>query len=433
MMISGWGRFPKKDARITPMPHSSQSTELSALLDTGSVIARGLGRSYGDSALADTCIDSTHYNHYISFDESSGLLTCTSGVTLKDIIDTFLPRGWFLAVVPGTQYVTVGGAIASDVHGKNHHRDGCFSRYVKQIELCLDNDHHILCSEEENTELFHATCGGMGLTGIIRSASIQLRRVDSAFIDETVVKTRDLTETIERFEEHASSTYSVAWIDCLAQRQKLGRSIISLGEHSANESLNHPQQRQLHTPFDFPNFALNKFSIKCFNELYYHKAPSRDITRQQPLKSYFFPLDTVTDWNRIYGTRGFCQFQCAVPKAEGAQAIKKLLSVISNNQSASFLAVLKSLGAANHNPLSFPLEGYTLALDFSATPENIKLLQQLNTMTADLGGRVYLTKDSTLSPELFQKMYPRYTDVEKLRKTHQIKYSSLQSRRLEIT
>ncbi len=433
MIISGWGQYPKKDADIAQLQHPHQLAELSSLPPKESIVARGKGRSYGDSALANTCIDTTHYNYYISFDENTGLLNCTAGVTLKDIIDTFLPRGWFLAVAPGTQYVTVGGAIASDVHGKNHHRDGCFSRYVRQIKLHLGEDRHILCSEQENTELFHATCGGMGLTGVITSATIQLKRVESAFINETVVRTRDLDETLERFERHASSTYSVAWIDCLARKQALGRSIITLGEHATSGSLNHPKQNQLHTPFNFPSIALNKLSIKCFNELYYRKAPSQEITRSRPLKSYFFPLDSITDWNRIYGARGFCQFQCAIPKADGALAIKKLLSAITDCQSASFLAVLKSLGKENGNPLSFPLEGYTLALDFAATIENIELLHKLNTMTSDLGGKVYLTKDSTLTPTLFREMYPKASELEKLRKTHRIRHASLQSRRLEIT
>ncbi|HHT00626.1 MAG TPA: FAD-binding oxidoreductase, partial [Thiomicrospira sp.] len=313
-------------------------------------VARGLGRSYGDSSLAEHSINLSKLDHFISFNENTGDLTCSAGVSFAEILRVFVPKGWFLPVTPGTQFVTVGGAIASDVHGKNHHLDGAFSEHVSAIRLCLGNGEVIDCSATINQTLFLATCGGMGLTGVILQATFKLIPIESSYIDETTYKTANLEETLEKFEQHDASTYSVAWIDCLATGKDLGRSLLMIGEHStpkedtAENPLHIPPHSKLNMPLDLPSFTLNSVSVKAFNTLYYGKVRKLESQRNVHYAPFFYPLDSIQNWNRMYGKNGFVQYQFVIPKSAGMIGLTKILTEIVQSKRGSFLAVLKVFG-----------------------------------------------------------------------------------------
>lgn len=413
MLISGWGNYPKVNARVHKTDSAEQAKEL--LHDVDSCITRGLGRSYGDSSLSENVLLTSKLNRMLSFDVKKGILSSESGVNLEEILDTFVPRGWFLPVTPGTKFVTLGGAIASDVHGKNHHKVGSFSDHLISMDVMTSEGKIVSCSKTVNAELFKATCGGMGLTGIILNASFKLNRIETAYIRQTTIQSRNLDETMDLFEKNGNVTYSVAWIDCLSKNEKLGRSILMLGEHadagdikdltiSAN-ALVLKKKNNLNIPVNFPNSILNCVTARCFNFFYYHKHPNRKSESIVDYDSFFYPLDRIHNWNRIYGERGFTQYQLVLPYDTSKEGLKKILMSISNYGSGSFLAVLKLFGKENDNLLSFPMAGYTLALDFPITPGLFPFLDELDKVVLDYGGRLYLSKDVRMSRDMFIKSY----------------------------
>ncbi|MBN1516203.1 FAD-binding oxidoreductase [Candidatus Sumerlaeota bacterium] len=430
--ISGWGRYPVVNAATFSFETPGQLSE--HLARPGAMIPFGMGRSYGDSALCEQIVCTRRARSIESFDPETGVVVCDAGVSLAELIDVFLPRGWFLSITPGTKYITVGGAIASDVHGKNHHSAGCFSACVDWFELMLPDGSVTRCSAKKNAELFRATCGGMGLTGVIVRAQVRLQPVPSAMIDQTIVKARNLEEAFELFEQYSSWTYSVAWIDCLAQGNHLGRSLLMVGEHAGNQPLRLLPNRKLNVPVDFPAFTLNSLSVSLFNSLYYAKTFGRMTQNQTAIDPFFYPLDAIHNWNRIYGKPGFTQYQFVLPRAASYDGLKQILTRIAASGQGSFLAVLKLFGAENDNYLSFPMEGYTLALDFKITPQLFPLLDTLDEMVHEIGGRVYLTKDARLRPDTFRQGYPGLEDFMKVRRQYGLpeKMQSLQSRRLNL-
>lgn len=430
--IHGWGRYPIIAARFATAQSNSNAAAL--IVQSGPIIARGLGRSYGDSALSTNILDTRTLNHLLHFDQSSGIVNCQAGVSLADLLDVFVPYGWFLPVTPGTCFVTVGGAIASDVHGKNHHIDGCFSSHVLDLKLMLACGDILTCSSNENVELFWATCGGMGLTGIILEARIQLRRISSAQIDETTLKAANIEEALMLFDENAGSTYSVAWIDCLQRGAKLGRSLIMLGEHSSLGDLIAKSRKKITLPIDMPEFLLNRYSIAAFNALYYRRVRTPRQHRVVHYQHFFYPLDSIHHWNRLYGKRGFVQYQFVIPKAAGTAAMRDILERISQSGRGSFLAVLKAFGKGNSNYLSFPCEGYTLALDFKLERGVFELLNELDQRVLDCGGRLYLTKDARMSELTFKQSYPKWEQFQQVRECYGAmhKFTSLQSQRLGL-
>lgn len=432
MELTGWGRYPRIQAVVRSFDTTAQAVEL--IKNDETIIPFGMGRSYGDSALNSHVISSHRCNKFLNFDDQRGVLTCESGTTLADIIIVFLPRGWFLSVTPGTKYITVGGAIASDVHGKNHHKSGCFSEFVLSFDLMLASGLILHCSREENEDLFHATCGGMGLTGVILTATIQLQAVPSAFIRQTVIKCRNLKETFASFEKYQSTTYSVGWIDCLAKGDHVGRSVLMIGEHADSGGFILPDPREMSLRFDFPHFILNRVSVSLFNQIYYQMHPSLAENRQVSLNTFFYPLDQIHHWNRMYGRRGFTQYQLVLPKASSYSGIKAIQKRVAAAGLGSFLAVLKLLGHENDNYLSFPLEGYTLTLDFKIEPRLFPFLEELDRIVLDYGGRLYLTKDVRMTKEMFEKGYSRRRQFSSVRQHWKLneKFSSLQSIRLEI-
>lgn len=413
MMLSGWGRFPQ---HLCKVHQPGSEAELCALLALGPRIARGNGRGYGDCATQrNGTLDMRRFNRMLAFDDERGQLVSEAGVLLSDVIATFLPRGWFPAVTPGTKFVTIGGMVAADVHGKNHHRDGAFGRFVDWIDLMGEDGEVTRCFPHDNGELFAWTLGGMGLTGIILRVAFRLRRVESAYIRQTTLPAKDLDSVMALFEEHAQSTYSVAWIDCLHRGTGLGRSALMLGEHARIADLPDPRRaapfavsarRTRRVPFDLPQAALNRMTVKAFNALYYRNARGSAGDRLVDWDSYFYPLDAVLEWNRIYGARGFMQFQCALPLDSAHAGLTALLDAIASSGEGSFLSVLKRMGA-EHGRFSFPLEGYTLALDFPFTEATARLLERLDAITLDHGGRFYLAKDSRMSAATLRRADPR--------------------------
>lgn len=413
MILSSWGRYPVIAGEITT-PGSIQSFAQHITQDQP-LIARGNGRSYGDSALSSSMISTLACDHFTSFDEATGLLTCESGVLLSDIIAAFLPRGWFLSVTPGTKLITVGGAIASDVHGKNHHNMGCFSACVECFDLLLADGSMVTCSRSQNCELFHATCGGMGLTGVVLTASFYLKRVTSSHIQQTTIKTHNLADTLVAFERYAHETYSVAWIDCLAQGDQLGRSLLMVGDFAHDHDYAYESKTGPTIPLDFPRFALNRWSVKAFNALYYGKVAEGVSQQQVSVDQFFYPLDAIGQWNRIYGKQGFVQYQFILPKANSEEGLSEILQRISESGMGSFLAVLKLYGAQNDNWLSFPLEGYSLALDFKIQDGLFTLLDELDLLILHYGGRIYLAKDARMSQAVFEQGYPKVEAFRQLR------------------
>jgi decaprenylphospho-beta-D-ribofuranose 2-oxidase len=412
-VLSGWGRYPQVETEIINPRTSDAIRSVTQQADGG--VARGNGRAYGDAAIG------TRQTFFIgrcdrirAFDAASGLVTVEAGALLSDLIATFGPRGFLPAVVPGTKYVSVGGAIASDVHGKNHHRDGGFGRHVESMVLVTPNGELMCASQSENAELFAATTGGMGLTGTIVEATLRLRRVETGWIRQKTVVASDLDAAIAALDTADSSTYSVAWIDCLAKGAALGRSLIFQGEHAGLDELG-PKQAEnpfpraakplFSVPFDFPGFTLNQWSIRAFNEAYFRRGAQRaGAFFLVPADAFFFPLDGIAQWNRIYGKSGFVQHQSIIPTASGPKVLAEMLGRIAARGAGSFLAVLKKLGASE-GLLSFPLSGYTLALDFPMKPGLLAFLDELDELVIAAGGRLYLAKDARQSRATFDASY----------------------------
>jgi len=432
---SGWGNFPiLSKNQVETLTIKNKQQALQFITSNSDITIQGNGRSYGDSALGKVLLVNKKNNHFLDFDANNGVLHCQSGVLLADIIIFFLPRGWFPAITPGTKFVSIGGAIASDVHGKNHHHVGAFSSCVLEIELMLASGEIVTCSKKENSEIFQATCGGMGLTGFILSAKIQLLAIKSQYIEQVTVKTKSLAETFQFFEKYKDSTYSVAWIDCLAQGENLGRSIITFGEHANDGDLNYRPKKSLNLPFNFPGFALNSLSLKMTNTLLYQRVRKNESRQKVSFESFFYPLDAIHNWNRLYGKRGFLQYQFVLPLENSLEGMTAILNEISRAKKGSFLAVLKLFGEGNDNYLSFPMKGYTLALDFKNEPGTFALFERLDKLVCHYGGRFYLAKDARISKHVFEQNYPHIETFRNFRKTNNMDktFSSLQAKRLAL-
>jgi decaprenylphospho-beta-D-ribofuranose 2-oxidase len=440
LILSGWGNFPRLDVHLL-RPRNLDDLRLA--LSRGPLIARGNGRAYGDSAInpAQT-IDMRSFNRMCAFDSTSGQLIAEAGVLLADIISIFLPRGWFPAVTPGTKFVTLGGMIAADVHGKNHHCDGSIRNFVDWIEILDGNGNIRQCSREEDSTLFEYTIGGMGLTGVILRAAIRLRPVESGWIVQNLRPAATLSEAIRLFDENPTAAYSVAWIDCLARGQKMGRSLVMFGEHATRADLpaerrdkpfSIPARRAKRFPFDAPSFVLNPWSLALFNEAYYRNGRRRAGRSLLDWDAYFYPLDSIHDWNRLYGRKGFAQFQCVLPLVSSDLGMRVLLDTISKSGQGSFLAVLKRFGAEGGG-LSFPMEGYSLALDFPIHRNTIDLLKRLDSIVLDFGGRFYLAKDARMSADVFSRSEQRraaFLDT-RMKEGWRAHFTSAQSERLGI-
>ncbi|CAI6148797.1 MAG: Decaprenylphosphoryl-beta-D-ribose oxidase [uncultured Sulfurimonas sp.] len=430
MSLQSWGMYPLVENEAVEFQSEAELSK--KLHDADELIAYGNGRSYGDSALNDTVVYTKPYNYFLDFDVTEGLLHIQAGVLLSEILEGVVKHGWFLKVTPGTQLITVGGAIASDIHGKNHHVEGCFSECVEEFTLMLANG--TLQTVKKGEELFLATCGGMGLTGIILTAKIRLKKINSQYINQTTIKTKNLKETFAAFEEYSSLPYSVAWIDCLAKDENIGKCLLMVGEFADDGDLRYKPKAKLNIPFNFPSFALNTLSVKAFNWLYYKKSPAGVSHQRVHFNSFFYPLDSIRNWNRIYGKNGFTQYQFILPKESSFDGLQRILDKISKSGKGSFLAVLKLYGKENENYLSFPIEGYSLALDFKIEDGLFELLDELDEIVVECKGRIYLTKDVRVSKETFEHGYDKIEIFRAFREKNNMseKFNSLQSKRLGL-
>lgn len=380
------------------------------------VLPYAYGRSYGDSCQNDEGILllTKRLRHFLAFDEQHGILRCESGVSIADILETFVPRGWFPPVTPGTKHVSIGGAIANDVHGKNHHRAGTFGCHVLQFELLRSNGERLRCSPHEHSGLFQATIGGLGLTGIILWADIQLKPIHNAYMDIERMRFSSLDEFFAlTVDSDRSFEYTVAWLDCLAGPRRLGRGIFMRGNHAIGDQVpSRPVDStpRLTIPFDAPACLLNRYTLKLFNTLYFHhQAPDPEQGREF-YETFFYPLDRVEHWNRIYGTRGFLQYQCVIPTQHERDGIRELLTLINHARQGSFLGVLKKFGdIPSPGLLSFPRPGTTFALDFPFVgEETLSLFNKLDEVVRQYGGAVYPAKDARMSAEDFQTYFPQW-------------------------
>lgn len=400
--VTNWGNFPVVEKEMKSEDTLRKTQDF--VKGNNEIIARGNGRCYGDASLSEHIFSTKRLNKLMSFDRLNGIIECESGVLLSEILEVTVPQGYFLYVTPGTKFISVGGAIASDVHGKNHHAEGCFSEYVLSFSLLNENGEVLSCSRTENADKYWATIGGMGLTGIILSARFKLKNIETAYIRQESIKAENLDEIFNLFDESEDWTYNVAWIDCLQKGTHIGRSIMLRGEHAFKHQLpKNLQENPLRlkkkynptVPFYFPNFVLNNTTVKLFNYFYFKKQAKKEVKSYVDYETFFYPLDVVKDWNKIYGKSGFIQYQFVIPKTSGKEGMRKILETIAKSGNGSFLAVLKLFG--RNSPLaynSFPFEGYTLALDFKVNSKLKNLVKDLDKIVEKYGGRIYLAKDS---------------------------------------
>ena len=376
--------------------------------DGRSVLPYGSGRSYGDVALnsGGAAVITRRLDRMLDFDPATGLLVTEPGVTFADLLRAFLPHGFAPPVSPGTGFATLGGAVANDVHGKNHHHAGSFGDHLEWVELLLADGRVVRASDSENAELFRATIGGIGLTGVVTALCIRLMRVPSNALLVRRRRIHDLDALLAGLEAAAGSTYSVGWVDAVASGASLGRGTLEIAD-PATESLPEATSRPRGVPFDLPGWSLNKLTVRAFNELYWRRVPTEGQETREGYGRFFYPLDAVADWNRVYGRAGFHQFQCVLPFEDGAAALRRLLeTVAAGSGGLSPLAVLKAMGPQGRGMLSFARPGWTLALDVRALPGTASLFARLERITRDAGGRIYLAKDAMLSAEGFAAMYP---------------------------
>ena len=425
--LTGWGRIDPTTAELTAPESDLEAAALLRRARTpgGAVIPRGLGRSYNNAAQSagGLVLSTARLNKIISFDRETGVAFCEAGVSLEQLMVAGLPAGWFVPVSPGTRQVTIGGAIAADVHGKNHHVAGSFASHVMSFDLLVPDGESRTVTRDD--ELFWATAGGMGLTGFITCATVQLKRVETSLIKVDTVRTKDIDETMAVLAEHDRTYgYTVAWSDSMAKGSGLGRSIITSGDFAAlsdlppapmNDPFAFDPRARLGAPSGFPPGLINRYTVRLANEAWYRKAPRLRQGELQTIGQFFHPLDGIRNWNRVYGPGGFRQYQYVVPFGAEA-AVRRSFEMVSGHPAPSFVTVLKRFGAGDQGLLSFPAPGWTLALDFPArTPGLEPLLDQLDQLVVQHGGRVYLAKDSRVPGGLLEDMYPRLPEFRKVR------------------
>ncbi|WP_428329462.1 FAD-binding protein [Mucilaginibacter sp.] len=437
--LAGWGNYPVIDSKEDSFVFKDQLDTL--LQNKQSFIPRGNGRSYGDSSLADNAICTLKYDNILSFDVTNGIFECQPGITLQQVLQVIVPQGWFLQVTPGTQLITIGGAVASNVHGKNHKADGSFSKHIIDMDVVLASGSTLTCSAVQNADLFEATCGGMGLTGLISRVKFSLKKIETAFMRQKQVKAENFDELFNLFEKYKDFTYAVVWVDCLKKGKNFGRSILTVGEHAVLADLNENQRKaplqlsakkSINFPFSLPSWVLNTFTVKAFNFLFYTKNFNKEIDAIVSYEPFFYPLDAILNWNRMYGKNGFVQYQFVMP-LQAKQGLVEIMNRLSEKGLGSFLTVLKVLGK-QESMISFCREGYTLALDFPLKNGILEFLDELDEIVLKYGGRLYITKDARMK----QGMLAGYPELEKF-KTIIKKYDpdsrlrSLQSDRLLLT
>lgn len=416
-LLSGWGRTAPSAAEVARPTSTADLAKAAAHAPARGAIARGLGRAYGDAAqnAGGLVVDATGTSGILALDHAEGVARVAAGTSIDDLLRTLVPLGWFVPVTPGTRFVTVGGAIAADIHGKDHHAVGTFCAHVRSLVLATPDGMTRTLTPAGTPAEFWATCGGMGLTGTIVEATIALRRIGSSHLLVDTDRIGDLDDLLGKLRDgQGRYRYSVAWIDLLARGRHLGRSVLTQGDFADDGPLEFHPGAALPAP-PAPNALLNRFTVAAFNELWFRRAPVRRRDEVQSITRFFHPLDLVLGWNRMYGSRGFLQWQCLVPFGEEA-VLRRCVEALSDVRAPSFLAVLKTFGAADPGPLSFPAPGWTLALDVPAGSSALaEVLDRLDRWVLDAGGRLYLAKDSRCDPSLVPSMYPRLDEWRAVR------------------
>jgi FAD/FMN-containing dehydrogenase len=415
-VVASWGNIIQAEHRV--LRPTSRGEGFPRLAFEGSVLPYGNGRSYGDSCLnvGGVLVQTRSLDRFIRFDPETGVLACEAGTLLSDILELAVPWGWFVPVSPGTRFVTVGGAIANDVHGKNHHGSGTFARHVRRLELARSDGERIVCSPEQNADWFAATAAGLGLTGLILSAEIQLRRIPGPCMNVETIRFQNLDEFLALCaESDRDYEYTVAWVDCVAAGKQLGRGLFQRANHSPAplaSARRRGRGRGRSVPFAPPFSLVNRASLRLFNTLVYHSQRTRRAFSCEHYESIFYPLDGILHWNRLYGPRGFYQYQCVIPGEEGRDATAEMLTAIARSGQGSPLAVLKRFGAVpSPGMLSFPREGITLALDFPNRGQALQqLFAKLDAIVHSAGGRLYPAKDGRMPGKLFRDGYPRWRE-----------------------
>jgi FAD/FMN-containing dehydrogenase len=410
--FESWGRYPTYAAEVKALHWQGDFPRAIDGVHHGA-LAVGMGRSYGDVCLLKdgTLLQTTGMNRLLGFDEASGLLTAEAGITLAQILDFAVPRGFFLPVSPGTKYVTLGGAIANDIHGKNHHVAGTFGRHVTQFELVRSDGTRMHCTPTENPDFYEATIGGMGLTGVMTWAQLRLKPIVSRLIDYEGIQFHGIDEFLELTRQNAHVEYTVSWVDATSTGKNFCRGIFMMGDHSAVPApLERSAKPKLAFPFELPGFALNGATVGAFNTLFFNKQMKRRVNALQDYEPFFYPLDAVLKWNKMYGKRGLLQFQYVIPWEHARAGTVAILQAVAKSGLASFLAVLKAFGdVPSPGLMSFPKPGITLALDFPIKPEkSFALFDRLAQMTQEFGGRLYPAKDARMTSAQFQAFYPQW-------------------------
>lgn len=424
--LAGWGRTAWTVADVVTRTDESRPRARSANEAPRGSIARGLGRAYGAAAQnsGGVVLDMTLEGVAdVDLDDTTGIVTVDAGVSLDELLKYSVPRGWFVPVTPGTRFVTVGGAIASDIHGKNHHRDGSFGNHVYSMDVLLSNESVVRLSPETSPEWFWATVGGMGLTGVILRATFQMIRIESSLVEVETIRFPNLATGLELMSSEADDSfrYSVSWIDITAKGKKLGRGILTRGDHAAatrdirrNRLEYHPSVR-LSVPPIVPNWLLNPVTIRAFNELWFRKSPAQRAITLESIPAFFHPLDGVRQWNRVYGSRGFIQYQIIVPFAH-TDVLRTVVDELSIAKIGSFLAVLKRMGNANGAPMSFPTSGWTFTVDIASGTRGLgELLARLDDLVLSVGGRHYLAKDAHVTASAVERGYPGLAEWRRTR------------------
>jgi decaprenylphospho-beta-D-ribofuranose 2-oxidase len=435
--IANWGNYPSVEARLDEFQNPNQVFD--KLQSPGSLIARGTGLSYGDASLASNILSTLRYNRVVSFDHVNGIIDVEAGIMIDEVLRVIVPKGWFVPVTPGTKFVTIGGAVAGDVHGKNHHTESSFCHYVIRLDVMLADGSIITCGPGEDAELFRNICGGLGLGALILRVQFRLKPIQTSYIRQQNKMVRNLDEMLDGLQEFGTTTYSVSWIDCLSKGNSMGRGVLMLGEHATPDQVEDENKLKVHSkpkfnvPFFFPPGILNSFTVGVFNTAVYNKYKLTSKDSIVHYDTFFYPLDFVRNWNKAYSKRGFLQYQFVIPYDTARAGLREILKAISESGRAAFLAVLKEMGKGE-NVLSFPLPGFTLALDFPVAPGIFPFLDELDKKIVDLGGRIYLVKDARMTAETYWKGYPNAAvfkeQLNRLDPEH--KFASTLSQRLQM-
>ncbi len=415
MYISGWGNNLVVNSKIIYPKNINEIVGIIRDYKSKGILVRGMGRSYGDVALNENIISLKYYKKILELNEKDGLLRCSSNVTISEINDLIISKGWFLNITPGSKFVSVGGAIANDVHGKNHHKDGSFSDYLEQVDIIKENGEVVSCSNKTNSELFYATCGGLGLTGVIINVKIKLLKIKSKNIDVKIVKTRDFEQTIQKLNDLKDYKYLVAWTDTLNKKNK-GRSIIFCGEHSNDGDLNYKKQKNYKIPSIFGFFFMNLICLKFFN-LFYYLFHKNNQKLKKDINNFFYPLDIVNNWNKLYGKNGFTQIQLLIKQNKNSKdLLLEIINYFNEKGFYSYLTTLKEYGEGNENFLSFGEKGLSITLDIALNDNFLKVYKEFEKKFSNKDIKVYLAKDSFMSQTFFKNTYSKLNNFIELQK-----------------